>query len=94
MMLSTKAWALTTAIIMAASLLIVGLLNLAFPSYGTAFLEIFRSMYPGYRAMTGFAAVIVGTIYAAVDGLVFGFLIAWVYNKLVGARAEAHAMMH
>jgi hypothetical protein len=39
------------------------------------------SIYPGYQyGSWGFGGVIVGTLYAAVDGFVMGIIFAWLYN--------------
>lgn len=85
MKLSTKAFAWTGAICWGVSVFLVGILNLMWPKYGVGFLDVARSLYPGYAAMSGFAAVIVGTLYAAVDGAVCFAVFAWVYNKLAAS---------
>jgi hypothetical protein len=54
--------------------------NLLWPPYGGAFLELMSSVYPGYRAAASLGNVIVGTLYAVVDGAIGGALFAWVYN--------------
>lgn len=67
----------------------VGLAHLLWPTYGTAFLDLMASIYPGYQ-VGGFGSVIVGTLYALVDGAVCGWIIAWVYNATSGsARPSA-----
>lgn len=80
MKLSVKGLALTAAILWAGSIFVVGVLGLIWSGYGGAFLDMARSLYPGYAATTGFGGVIVGTLYGAVDGLVCGAVFAWVYN--------------
>ncbi len=45
-----------------------------------AFLELMASIYPGYTGEHTFGQVIVGTLYAALDGCIGGFVVAWVYN--------------
>ena len=37
-------------------------------------------------APAGFGSVIVGTLYALVDGLIVGAIFAWLYNRLLGKR--------
>ena len=88
-MLSVKGLALTGGILWGGCVLLVGLGNLVWPSYGVAFLEIARSIYPGYAQTAGFFGVIVGTLYALLDGAILGALIAWLYNKFRGAASTA-----
>ena len=81
-MISVRGLALTGGILWAGFVLLVGLTNLVWPSYGVAFLEIPRSIYPGYAHTAGFGGVIVGTLYALLDGAIVGAVFAWLYNKL------------
>ena len=81
MKLSIKSIALSAAILWGGSVLLVGLANLAAPDYGRAFLELCASIYPGYHADRTFLAVLVGTLYALVDGGVGGALFAWIHNQ-------------
>ncbi len=84
MVLNIKALAIVGAVLMGACLLILGIVNLIFPSYGVAFLELMASVYPGYHGPAGFGSVIVATLYAIVDGAVCGAIIAWLYNIVAG----------
>ena len=63
-------------------MLIVGIANLVFPGYGTNFLEVISSIYPGYQPGTGFSSVIVGALYGALDAGIDGAIFAWLYNLL------------
>jgi len=81
MKLSIKSVAITLAIIWGAAVFLVGLGHLLAPDYGTAFLGVVASIYPGYE-VGGFGSVIVGTLYAALDGAIGGAIFAWLYNKL------------
>lgn len=87
MTLSVKGLALTAGILWAAAIFLTGVLNLIWPGYGVAFLDMMRSVYPGYAGVGGFLGVIVGTLYALVDGIITGAIFAWVYNWLSGAAA-------
>lgn len=87
MKLSVKGIALAAAITWAGSIFLVGIMNLIWSGYGVAFLDLARSIYPGYAAMSGFVGVIVGTCYAFVDGLVGGAIFAWLYNLTRGSAA-------
>ncbi len=82
MKLSVQALTYTSAILWGVCFLLVGLANLFWPPYGRAFLELMSSVYPGYKAVAGFQNVIVGTLYAILDGAVGGAVFAWVYNCL------------
>jgi len=68
---------------------LVGLVNLVWPSYGVAVLDLARSIYPGYGGMSGFGGVIVGTIYALVDGAIVGAIFAWLYNMAGGTEVPS-----
>jgi hypothetical protein len=81
MKLSIKSLAITCAIFGGAMIFLMGLGNAIWPGYGVAFLEVAASVYPGY-SIGGFGSVIVGTLYAAVDGAIAGAIFAWLYNKL------------
>ena len=80
MRFSVKGLAVAGGIGWGGSVLLVGLLNLVWPSYGVAFLDLASSIYPGYESMSGFGGVIVGTLYALVDGAIAGAIFAWLYN--------------
>jgi hypothetical protein len=85
MRLSLKALAVTSAIIWGGCVLGVGLVNLAAPTYGTAFLQMASSIYPGFHNSRSLVDVLVGTGYGVVDGGFGGLIFGWVYN-LIAAR--------
>ena len=89
MTLNIKALAFTSSVFLGGSFLIVGLLNLAFSGYGDAWLNIGRSLYPGYDGPNGFGSVIVVTFYGLLDGLIAGAIIAWLYNVFGRSGAKA-----
>ena len=80
MKLSVKGLALSAAIIWSLALLIMGGANMMFPGYGSNFLEVMGSVYPGYQPGSGFSSVIIGTLYGAVDAGIGGASFAWLYN--------------
>jgi phosphotransferase system glucose/maltose/N-acetylglucosamine-specific IIC component len=84
MKLSVKGLILATAIAWALCMLVVGILNLIWPGYGGEFLRVMASVYPGYKASGTFIDVIVGMLYALVDGAICGFVFALLYNAFVG----------
>jgi len=80
MKLSIKALAITAAIIWGGALLIVGSANIIFPGYGSSFLEVMGSIYPGYQPGTGLSSVIIGSLYGVVDAGIGAAIFAWLYN--------------
>ena len=80
-----KTSAMTIGLMWALAFFLVGLAQQVWPTYGTAFLELMDSLYPGY-APAGFGSVVVGSMYALVDGAIAGAVLAWVYNRLLGRR--------
>lgn len=89
MRLNIRALALTSGILFGVCILLTGIANLLFSSYGVAALEVMASLYPGYHGPNGFGSVIVATLYALVDGAIVGALIAWLYNMFVGGEKPA-----
>ena len=76
-----KGMALTWGILAGGAVFFVGILSLFIPEYGEDFLEVFADLYPGFEEEGGFGNILIGTIYAAIDGAIFGFLFAWLYNR-------------
>ncbi len=83
MRMDLRALSLTVAIVWGGSILLIGLANLIWTTYGVAFLEVAASIYPGYRGGSSFGQVIVGTLYGLVDGFIGGLIIGWLYNLFV-----------
>ena len=63
-----------------AGVFLVGVINLIVPTYGLTFLWLVSSIYPGYKADPTLISVLIGTLYAIVDGFIGGALLAWFYN--------------
>ena len=84
MKLNLKAITLTAGIIWALAIFITGIANLIWLGYGDAFLKIIASIYPGFKASGSFGDVIIGTLYAFVDGAACGLIFGWIYNLFVG----------
>ncbi len=89
MKLSVKGLAVTAAILWGGAIFLTGILNLMWSGYGVAFLDMARSIYPGYASTGGFGGVIVGTLYGMIDGVVCGAIFAWLYNRLSGGGTAA-----
>lgn len=81
--LSVKALALTVGIFWGAGVFLVGVFNLIAPTYGLTFLWFVSSIYPGYKADPTIVSVLIGTVYAFLDGLLGGAVFAWLYNALI-----------
>lgn len=83
MRLSVKGLTIAGAIFGGGMLFLIGIADLIFGGYGVAMLQVADSVYPGYTYGGGFWSVIVGTLYAALDGAVAGALFGWLYNLFV-----------
>lgn len=86
MRISVKGAAMAAAVVWGGCFFVTGLANLIWASYGAAWMELGASIYPGYEGPGGFGAVIVVTLYALLDGAIFGAVFAWLYNLFAGAR--------
>ena len=84
MKLNLKALVLAVGILWALVVLLVGAANLIWPGYGVAFLQLMASIYPGYHATSSIGDVIVGTLYALVDGAIVGLVFGLLYNWFAG----------
>ena len=93
MQLSAKSLALTCGLLWGGAVLLVALANLVWPSYGVQFLQVIASVYPGYSGTAFLGQVIVGTLYAFADGLIGGWIFAWLYNRLVPHRVSSQTVM-
>lgn len=83
MKLNLRALSLTAGILWAVAFFLVGLSNIIWPEYGGVFLKVMDSVYPGYHASRIFGDLIVGTLYALVDGTICGLIFGWLYNFLL-----------
>jgi hypothetical protein len=82
MKLNLRAFVFTVGILWAGALFLTGLMNLLCSGYGDPFLRMIASLYPGYHAAGTFGDLIVGTLYALVDGLISGLVFGGLYNVL------------
>lgn len=88
MSLNIKALAITFGSVWGGAVLCAGLCHVIWPTYGTAFLDLVASIYPGYQ-VGGIGSVVVGTLYAIVDGAAGGAVIGWIYNAAAKPRQPA-----
>jgi multisubunit Na+/H+ antiporter MnhB subunit len=84
MRLSLGSLALAAALFWGLSFLFVAGINYFRPPYGLAFLEVMSSLYPGYKEIGTPNSIIVGTLYAFVDGGIAGGIFAGLYNVFSG----------
>jgi hypothetical protein len=80
MRLSLKAMTLTGALLWGGCMLAVGLLNWGNSAYGSDFLRLMSSVYPGYHTSPTLGSVAIGTVYGFVDGAIGGFLFGSIYD--------------
>ena len=81
MKFNVKALALACAVLWGAAILLVGLANLIWGSYGQKLLQTL-SFYHGYHAIRSIGQVVLVTLYAVADGLIGGAVFGWLYNRL------------
>ena len=86
MKLSIWAFTVTSAIMWAGMIFVVGVVNIYVTGYGGMVLQMASSIYPGYHATKTFSSVLVGSGYALVDGAVFGLIFSLIYNLFVGDK--------
>ena len=89
MQLNIKALAIAGAVLWGGSFLFLGIVNLIVADYGSGWLSLAASMYPGYDGPDGFGSVIVVTLWALIDGAVAGAILAWIYNLVAKERQAA-----
>jgi len=78
--LNAPKFGLAMGIIWGLALLIIGIAA-AYAGYGKEIVALCGSVYIGYDATL--VGAIVGTIWGFFDGLIGGFIFAWLYNKLL-----------
>ena len=84
MRLQPKALAIAVGLLWGGCILLVGVAHEIWPGYGGTMLDLAASIYPGFHP-GGYGAVIVGSLYALLDGAVGGAVIAWLYNTASGS---------
>ena len=90
--LSLKATAIAAGLVWGGAILIVGLINLADPSYGMSFIQMMSSVYPWCHAARSIENVIIGTVDGLIDGAIAGLIFALLYNAVtnIPRQAESH----
>jgi hypothetical protein len=90
MHLNLRALASALGLAWGGGVFLVGIAHLMWPGYGGTFLDLIASVYPGYQ-VGGFGTVIVGTLYAILDGAICGVVIGWLYNAVSGTGVPSAA---
>ena len=74
--MNVKALTLSLGIVWGVAIFLTGII--AMFGWGTYMVDVFSSLYIGYKA--SFFGAIIGMIWAFVDGALFGFFISYLYN--------------
>ena len=82
MKMDVRATAITFGLLWGGAVLTVEAVNLFVPSYGSGFLKLISSLYPGYKRRRTAKQVAVGASYAVLDGTFGGLIFALLYNQL------------
>ena len=80
MKFNVLAAAITGGVAVAIAIGFTGVLGMSSEGYGKPVLELFASVYPGYTASGGIGDLAIGCFWGAIDGMVGGGLLAWLYN--------------
>ena len=59
---------------------VAGIINMFVDGYGSIFLELMASVYPGYKASGTAGDLLIGCFYAATDGMIAVGGLALLYN--------------
>jgi hypothetical protein len=84
MKLNLKALVVSLTVLWGGCVFLAGLANLIWTGYAAAFLNLLASIYPGYHASATLGDLVVGTLYAALDGAAGGLIFGCLYNYLAG----------
>ena len=80
MRISPMALGVTLGVVWGASMGIIGTLHALIPDYGSDFLKMMASLYPGILDSGTMPGSVAGILCGLVDGFLVGFVVAWVYN--------------
>jgi hypothetical protein len=92
MRLSIKGTAIAAGLLWGGALLLVGLINLARPEYGTNFISMMSSVYPWFHSTHTVASVVIGTVDGFIDGVIAGCLFGWLYNAMVDISGKVQTL--
>ena len=86
MKLNVRAMAITGGLFWGGAVLGTEVVNMVAPGYGSGFLRMIASVYPGYKCRRSARQVALGATYAVLDGATSGLLFALLYNRLARSR--------
>ena len=89
MRLSLRALGIASGLLWGGGTLVCAIAHAFWPPYGAAFLALLASIYPGYHPDTGLGSILVGTVYALVDGALAGVAFGFLYNCSVPPKPGA-----
>src|ERR1700739_2116025 len=92
MRLSIKGMAIASGLLWGSAILLVGLINLAKPTYGTTFLTMITSVYPLFHTSHSITRVLIGAANGVIDGVIAGCLFALLYNTMLDLSSKAHTL--
>jgi hypothetical protein len=92
MRLSIKGMAIASGLLWGTAILLVGIINLAKPTYGMTFLMMMTSVYPWFHASHTVTNVVIGAIDGVIDGIIAGCLFGWLYNTMLDMSSKAHTL--
>lgn len=79
--------AVTSGVLWGGFTLVIGLMNLAVPSYAADYLRLMSSFHPGLSLPGSPGNTLAGAAAGITDGLIAGYLFGWIYNKLMDLLA-------
>lgn len=91
MKMDVRAMAIASGLLWGSGVLAVEALNRVSPGYGSGFLKMIASCYPGYKGRRNVKQIALGAGYAVIDGATSGLLFALLYNRLAESRERGHA---
>ncbi len=87
MKLSVKGMGIAVGLLWGLVMLIVGVAHTVHAGYGERFLNMMAGLYPGYGGPGGMGQAVIGALYGALDGLIGGAVLAWIYNRFARKAA-------
>jgi hypothetical protein len=92
MRFSIKGMAIASGLLWGCAMLLVGLANLALPTYGVTFLTMMTSVYPWFHSSHTIASVAIGAIDGTIDGAIAGCLFGWLYNTMLDVSSKMQTL--
>jgi len=94
MKMDVRAVAITSGLLWGGGVLAVEALNRVSPGYGSGFLKMIASCYPGYKGRRNAKQIALGAGYAVLDGATSGLIFALLYNRLAQSHESERNREH